>query len=131
MLCQTFVHCTIFSTAAPRLGLTRVSVLVWPLILSYRLLIFVLVQLLSHQLTNQTMTILLVCIIALLTRSLFNLHVLVPIASILPAPISNAILIIQFYPFDHLLSSFSTPSPGRNWTFFLPINSRSHEPFCF
>ena len=43
LLCQTFVHCTIFYTAAPLLGPTRVSVLMWLFILSYQLLISVLV----------------------------------------------------------------------------------------
>lgn len=114
LLCQTFVHCTIFSTAAPLLGLTRVSVLMWPLILSYRLLIFVLGTPLPLQLTNQTMAFLLICSIVLLTRSPFDLHVLVPIASILPAPISNAIFLFLLLPFYRITSLPLFYSSGRN-----------------
>ena len=46
---QTFVHCAIFPTAASRRSLGRVSVPVWPITLSGRLLIIALV---SHYLTN-------------------------------------------------------------------------------
>ena len=40
---QTFVHCAIFPTAASRRSLDRVSVPVWPIILSDRLDIIALV----------------------------------------------------------------------------------------
>ena len=49
LLRQTFVHCGRFPTAASRRSLGRVSVPVWPFILSDRLLI---VALVSHYLTN-------------------------------------------------------------------------------
>ncbi len=49
LLRQTFVHCGRFPTAASRRSLGRVSVPVWPFILSDRLLIIALV---SHYLTN-------------------------------------------------------------------------------
>ena len=50
LLRQTFVHCGRFPTAASRRSLGRVSVPVWPFILSDRLLI---VALVSRYLTNQ------------------------------------------------------------------------------
>ena len=50
LLRQTFVHCAIFPTAASRRSLGRVSVPVWPITLSGRLLI---VALVSHYLTNK------------------------------------------------------------------------------
>ena len=43
LLRQTFVHCAIFLTAASRRSLGRISVPVWPVILSDRLLIVALV----------------------------------------------------------------------------------------
>ena len=43
LLRQTFVHCGIFPTAASRRSLGRVSVPMWPFILSDRLLIIALV----------------------------------------------------------------------------------------
>src|SRR5665811_1645683 len=49
LLRQTFVHCGRFPTAASRRSLGRVSVPMWPFILSDRLLI---VALVSHYLTN-------------------------------------------------------------------------------
>ena len=49
LLRQTFVHCGRFPTAASRRSLGRVSVPVWPFILSDRLLIIALV---SRYLTN-------------------------------------------------------------------------------
>ena len=48
-LLQTFAHCGIFLTAASRRSLGRVSVPVWPIILSDRLPI---VALVSRYLTN-------------------------------------------------------------------------------
>ena len=50
LLRQTFVHCGRFPTAASRRSLDRVSVPVWPFILSDRLLI---VALVGRYLTNQ------------------------------------------------------------------------------
>ncbi len=50
LLRQTFVHCGRFPTAASRRSLGRVSVPMWPFILSDRLLI---VALVSRYLTNQ------------------------------------------------------------------------------
>eukprot|EP00829_Urostomides_striatus_P012932 TRINITY_DN3460_c0_g2_i2.p1 TRINITY_DN3460_c0_g2~~TRINITY_DN3460_c0_g2_i2.p1 ORF type:complete len:225 (+),score=-70.64 TRINITY_DN3460_c0_g2_i2:308-982(+) len=50
LLRQTFVHCGRFPTAASRRSLGRVSVPMWPITLSGRLRIIVLV---SHYLTNQ------------------------------------------------------------------------------
>ena len=49
LLRQGFPHCAIFPTAASRRSLDRVSVPVWPITLSGRLLI---VALVSHYLTN-------------------------------------------------------------------------------
>ncbi len=49
LLDQAFAHCPIFPTAASRRSLGRVSVPVWLIILSGRLLI---VALVSHYLTN-------------------------------------------------------------------------------
>ena len=49
-LCQTFVHCTRFPTAASRRSLGRVSVPVWLIILSDQLPV---VALVSHYLTNK------------------------------------------------------------------------------
>ena len=49
LLRQGFPHCEIFLTAASRRSLDRVSVPVWPTVLSDRLLI---VALVSHYLTN-------------------------------------------------------------------------------
>ena len=49
LLRQAFAHCGRFPTAASRRSLGRVSVPVWPFILSDRLLI---VALVSHYLTN-------------------------------------------------------------------------------
>jgi len=49
LLDQAFAHCPIFPTAASRRSLDRVSVPVWPITLSGRLLI---VALVSHYLTN-------------------------------------------------------------------------------
>ena len=49
-LCQTFVHCTRFPTAASRRSLGRVSVPVWLIILSDQLKI---VALVSFYLTNK------------------------------------------------------------------------------
>ena len=54
LLRQTFVHCGRFPTAASRRSLGRVSVPMWPFILSDRLLIVALVGLYPHQLANQT-----------------------------------------------------------------------------
>ena len=51
---QGFPHCAIFPTAASRRSLGRVSVPMWPFILSDRLLIVALVGLYPHQLANQT-----------------------------------------------------------------------------
>ena len=51
---QSFLHCAIFPTAASRRSLGRVSVPMWPFILSDRLLIVALVGLYPHQLANQT-----------------------------------------------------------------------------
>ncbi len=50
LLGQAFAHCPIFLTAASRRSLDRVSVPVWLIILSDRLLI---VALVSHYLTNK------------------------------------------------------------------------------
>ncbi len=50
LLRQTFVHCAIFPTAASRRSLDRVSVPVWPITLSGRLLIIALV---GHYPTNK------------------------------------------------------------------------------
>ena len=50
LLGQGCPHCPIFPTAASRRSLDRVSVPVWPITLSGRLLI---VALVSHYLTNQ------------------------------------------------------------------------------
>ena len=50
LLGQACAHCPIFPTAASRRSLDRVSVPVWPITLSGRLLI---VALVSHYLTNQ------------------------------------------------------------------------------
>ena len=44
LLRQSFLHCAIFPTAASRRSLDRVSVPVWPIILSDRLPIFALVR---------------------------------------------------------------------------------------
>ena len=44
LLDQAFAHCPIFPTAASRRSLDRVSVPVWPIILSDRLPIFALVR---------------------------------------------------------------------------------------
>ncbi len=52
LLRQTFVHCAIFPTAAPRRSLGRISVPVWLIILSDQLPISALV---SHYLTNKLM----------------------------------------------------------------------------
>jgi hypothetical protein len=49
LLRQTFVHCAKFPTAASRRSLDRVSVPVWPITLSGRLLI---VALVGHYPTN-------------------------------------------------------------------------------
>jgi hypothetical protein len=49
LLGQAFAHCPIFPTAASRRSLGRISVPMWPFILSDRLLIAVLV---SRYLTN-------------------------------------------------------------------------------
>ena len=49
LLRQAFAHCGKFPTAASRRSLDRVSVPVWPITLSGRLLI---VALVSHYLTN-------------------------------------------------------------------------------
>ena len=54
LLHQAFAHCAIFPTAASRRSLGRVSVPMWPFILSDRLLIVALVGLYPHQLANQT-----------------------------------------------------------------------------
>ena len=54
MLRQAFAHCGRFPTAASRRSLGRVSVPMWPFILSDRLLIVALVGLYPHQLANQT-----------------------------------------------------------------------------
>ena len=54
LLRQTFVHCGRFPTAASRRSLGRVSVPMWPFILSDRLLIVALVGPYPHQLANQT-----------------------------------------------------------------------------
>ena len=54
LLRQTFAHCGRFPTAASRRSLGRVSVPMWPFILSDRLLIVALVGLYPHQLANQT-----------------------------------------------------------------------------
>ena len=50
LLGQTCVHCPIFPTAASRRSLGRISVPMWPVNLSVRLLI---VALVGHYLTNQ------------------------------------------------------------------------------
>ena len=50
LLGQAFAHCPIFPTAASRRSLGRISVPMWPFILSDRLLI---VALVSRYLTNQ------------------------------------------------------------------------------
>ncbi len=50
LLRQTFVHCAIFPTAASRRSLGRVSVPVWPVALSGRLPVVVLV---GHYPTNK------------------------------------------------------------------------------
>ena len=49
LLHQAFAHCAKFPTAASRRSLDRISVPVWPTVLSDRLLI---VALVSHYLTN-------------------------------------------------------------------------------
>ena len=49
LLRQTFVHCAIFPTAASRRSLGRISVPMWPITLSGRLLI---VALVGHYPTN-------------------------------------------------------------------------------
>ena len=49
LLGQSFLHCPIFPTAASRRSLDRISVPMWPITLSGRLLI---VALVSHYLTN-------------------------------------------------------------------------------
>ena len=54
LLRQAFAHCGRFPTAASRRSLGRVSVPMWPFILSDRLLIVALVGLYPHQLANQT-----------------------------------------------------------------------------
>ena len=54
LLHQGFPHCAISPTAASRRSLGRVSVPMWPFILSDRLLIVALVGLYPHQLANQT-----------------------------------------------------------------------------
>ena len=54
LLGQACAHCPIFPTAASRRSLGRVSVPMWPFILSDRLLIVALVGLYPHQLANQT-----------------------------------------------------------------------------
>ena len=54
LLGQSFLHCPIFLTAASRRSLDRISVPVWPFILSDRLLIAVLVGHYPYQLTNET-----------------------------------------------------------------------------
>ena len=54
LLGQSFLHCPIFLTAASRRSLDRISVPVWPFILSDRLLIVALVGRYPHQLANET-----------------------------------------------------------------------------
>ena len=54
LLGQSFLHCPIFLTAASRRSLDRISVPVWPVILSDRLIIVALVGLYPHQLANDT-----------------------------------------------------------------------------
>ena len=54
LLRQAFAHCGRFPTAASRRSLGRVSVPMWPFILSDRLLIVALVGFYPHQLANQT-----------------------------------------------------------------------------
>ena len=52
LLGQSFLHCPIFLTAASRRSLDRISVPVWPVILSDRLIIVALVGRYPHQLAN-------------------------------------------------------------------------------
>ena len=52
LLGQGFPHCPIFLTAASRRSLDRISVPVWPVILSDRLIIVALVGRYPHQLAN-------------------------------------------------------------------------------
>ena len=54
LLGQSSLHCPIFLTAASRRSLDRISVPVWPVILSDRLLIVALVGRYPHQLANET-----------------------------------------------------------------------------
>ena len=54
LLGQSFLHCPIFLTAASRRSLDRISVPVWPVILSDRLIIVALVGRYPHQQANDT-----------------------------------------------------------------------------
>ena len=54
LLGQSFLHCPIFLTAASRRSLGRISVPVWPVILSDRLIIVAMVGLYPHHLANDT-----------------------------------------------------------------------------